>query len=128
MEFYKSSIKLGASFEVFYTEAETLQSYQDVQFISLDGKKHGINRSVLAAGSKVCLDLLRNHYTSCPIANSDDVSYISTNLTNQELSTLISFLTKGTVPIGLPAASTKVLFEMFSLKADMGLNSSSPKL
>ena len=97
MDNLNSMIPVGALFKVFYTDSDTLQNYQDVHFISESGKMHSVNRCVLACNSQVCCDLLQTLY-ACPIANADDKIHVSTNLSDNELETMMSFFTQGFLP------------------------------
>ena len=113
-------IPVGSLFKVFYTDKSTLLGSQDVYFISTSGHKHGINRAVLACGSQVCRDLLLDLY-SCPIANSEDHVYISTNITDEDLEVIMAFFTDGMLPMdeaGKFSQCSKQLFKLFGLDLD----------
>ena len=62
-----------------YIQAECLRENRDVLVTSKSGKSHGINRAILAAGSRVLCQAMLGLY-SCPLANSDDTIHIRCSL------------------------------------------------
>jgi len=90
-------VPVGTLFKVFYTDPESLSGHQDVHFISESGNMHSVNRCVLACHSQVCRQVLRSVY-ACPIANADENIYVSTNLSDDELTKIVKFVTGGFLP------------------------------
>ena len=97
MDVEKPLIQIGKLFDVSYGEAFHDEQYQDVHLISSTGERFSINRTVLACSSQVCTELLLDLY-KCPIANSEDSIHISTNLTNDDLTIILDFFTRGILP------------------------------
>ena len=89
-------IPIGSLFNVFYMDVLNDVKFQDVSFTSASGSLFSVNRSVLASASQMCCDFMLdlNNFANA----GDDHVHISTNFSNDELRSLMEFLTCGSLP------------------------------
>ena len=90
-------VPLGTLYNVHYIDEIGEHDFKDLHLISTNGNLHSLNRCVLASGSQVCCQMLNELYAD-PLANSDEFIYVSTNLDDDELATIINFLQNGLLP------------------------------
>jgi len=107
---------LGSPSGVFYLEPGNIEQSQDVLISARSGKVFGFNRCILAALSNVFYNIFKGLY-QCPIANSDERIFISSNLTEAELTTLTMFFNSGK----FPSSEEAELFRLLGL--DLNLQS-----
>ena len=113
-------VPIGVPFNVNYINKECFDDYQDLHFLSETLQTFSVNRCVFACASGMCYNMLQGLY-ECPIANSDDNIYISTNFTDEELKVLVDFLTLGLLPSTNNSVDREYdsVFETFGLNLDV---------
>jgi len=116
MDLESSGAVLVRSPRVFYLDPKVMEQHQDVFLISESGDQFGFNRCILAAASTVCWKMFSDLYL-CPIANSDQCIFVSTNFSVDELTTVHDFFTEGKMPDG--DDQCQQLFSLFGLKLDL---------
>jgi len=107
------SVTLGSSSKVFYLEPGNIEQFQDVFVMACSGKVFGFNRCILAALSNVFSDIFKGLY-QCPIANSDEKIFISSDLTETELANLQNYFVFGKFP-----SVEENLFRQLGLNLDL---------
>ena len=80
--------------EIPYLNRNNWTRFEDVVILADTGQKFGFNRLMLASLSPLCKKLLLLLY-ECPLANLDDIIYISTDYTEKELQTLKNIMLSG---------------------------------
>ena len=113
--------------EIAYLHHDSWKEFQDVFILTNTGKKLGFNRCMLAALSWFFKDIFMELY-ECPLANLDEVIYVSSNYTEDELESFREFFLKGK----LPEVDLKTQQSFLSMGLDMNnlmgaFNEKSPK-
>ena len=81
--------------------------FQDVVILSENGTRFGFNRCLLASLSSICKKLFLHLY-DCPVANLDEVIYISSDFTDHELNQLRDLFVSGVLRSGIHPAFTSI--------------------
>ena len=80
--------------EIRYLRGDNWTQFEDVVIMSDTGQKFGFNRCILSSLSPLCKRLLFSLY-ECPLANLDEIVYISSDYTEKELHTLRNIMLSG---------------------------------
>ena len=80
--------------EIHYIRGVNWTQFEDVVITSDTGQEFGFNRLMLASISPLCKKLLLLLY-ECPLANLDEIVFISSDYSNEELETLRSVMLCG---------------------------------
>ena len=83
--------------DIPYLHHANWTTFEDTVIISETGKRFSFNKCILASISALCKKLFLLLY-ECPMANLDEVIYISSDYTDAELSILENLLVTGDLP------------------------------